>query len=51
MFNPADALTNIELTVKRKEYSLLNVTTDISPVHNLSCRSTTTFVKVFDFLS
>jgi len=24
MFNPADALTNIELAVKRKSYSLLN---------------------------
>jgi len=36
MLNPADAFTNIELAVKRKEYSLLNVTTDISPVPNLS---------------
>ena len=35
MFNPADALTNIELAVKCKSYSLLNVTTDNSPVPNL----------------
>ena len=36
MFNPADALTNIELAVICKSYSLLNVTTDISPVPYLS---------------
>ena len=36
MLNPADALTNIELAVICKSYSLLNVTTDISPVPNLS---------------
>ena len=36
MLNPADALTNIELAVICKSYSLLNVTTDISPVLYLS---------------
>ena len=30
MFNPAAALTNIELAVKCKEYSLLDVTTKTS---------------------
>ena len=49
MFNPADALTNIELAVKCKSYSLLNVTTDNSPVPNLSWRSTTTFINLIDY--
>ena len=49
MFNPADALTNIELAVSCKSYSLLNWNAYISPLLYLSWRSTTAFINLIDY--
>ena len=49
MLNPADALTNIELAVKRKSYSLLNWTVYIPPGPYLSWRSTTAFINLINY--